>query len=54
MISRIAALPLALLTLSTATLLLLNASRDRLSPIHRRAAADLALLTPLLLLPLIR
>jgi len=47
-------LPILACALSTATLLLLSANRDRLSPIHLRAAADLALLTPLLLLPLIR
>jgi hypothetical protein len=44
-------LPTLACALSTSALLLLNAHRDRLSPIHLRAAADLALLTPLLLLP---
>ena len=39
-------------SLSAILLLGLNRSRTALSPIHLRAAADLALLTPLLLLPL--
>ena len=34
--------------------LLLNRNRPKLSPLHLRAAADLALLTPLLLAPFIR
>ena len=48
------ALPALACSLSTAALLALNTLRHRLSPIHLRAAADLVLLTPLLLLPLTR
>jgi hypothetical protein len=48
------ALPALACSLSTAALLALNTFRHRLSPIHLRAAADLVLLTPLLLLPLAR
>jgi hypothetical protein len=44
-------LPAAACALTAAALLLLNAIRHRLSPIHLRAAADLALLTPIVLLP---
>jgi hypothetical protein len=40
--------------LSAALLLLLHRIRHRLSRVHLRAAADLALLTPLLLLPFMR
>ena len=40
--------------LSSASLLLLHRFRHTLSPLTLRAAADLALLTPLLLLPLLR
>jgi len=43
-------LPLAI-TLSTTVLLLLDRTRSRLSPLHLRACADLALLTPILFLP---
>jgi hypothetical protein len=39
---------------SVLVLLLLNRSRSKLSPLNLRAAADLALLTPLLLAPFIR
>ena len=39
---------------SVLLLLLLNRNRSRLSPLNLRAAADLALLTPLLLAPFIR
>ena len=38
--------------LSAALLLLLHTQRHRLTPIHLRALADVALLTPLLLLPI--
>lgn len=48
------AVPAVACALSTAALLALNHLRHRLSPIHLRAAADLVLLTPLLLLPLVR
>jgi hypothetical protein len=48
------ALPALACSLSTAALFALNLYRRRLSPIHLRAAADLVLLTPLLLLPLAR
>lgn len=41
-------------TLSAFALLALDRNRTRLSPINLRAAADLALLTPLLLLPFLR
>jgi hypothetical protein len=44
-------LPALACALSAASLLLLNALRDRFSAIPLRAAADLVLLTPLLLLP---
>jgi hypothetical protein len=47
-------LPALACALSTACLLLLNALRHRLSPLHLRAAADLALLSPLFLLPFAR
>ena len=40
--------------LSAGILLALHLQRDRLAAIHLRAAADLALLTPLLLLPFVR
>ena len=39
--------------ISTATLLVLHARRNRHSPLTLRAAADLALLTPILLIPLL-
>jgi Na+/H+ antiporter NhaD/arsenite permease-like protein len=39
---------------SALLLLLLDRNRAKLSPLHLRAAADLALLTPLLLVPFIR
>ena len=45
------ALPALACALSAAALLALHALRDRLSPLHLRATADLILLTPLLLLP---
>jgi hypothetical protein len=48
------ALPALACSLSTAALFALNLYRRRFSPIHLRAAADLVLLTPLLLLPLAR
>jgi hypothetical protein len=48
------ALPALACSISTAALFALNLYRRRLSPIHLRAAADLVLLTPLLLLPLAR
>jgi hypothetical protein len=48
------ALPALACALSAAALLLLNALRHRLSPIHLRATADLVLLTPLLLFPFAR
>ena len=48
------ALPAFACSISTAALFALNRFRRRLSPIHLRAAADLVLLTPLLLLPLAR
>jgi hypothetical protein len=48
------ALPALACSLSTAALFALNLYRRRLSPIHLRAAADLVLLTPILLLPLAR
>jgi hypothetical protein len=48
------ALPALACSLSTAALFALNLFRRRLSPIHLRAAADLVLLTPLLLLPFTR
>jgi hypothetical protein len=48
------ALPALACSLSTAALFALNLYRRRLSPIHLRAAADLVLLTPLLLLPFAR
>ncbi|MGA8937913.1 MAG: hypothetical protein WB439_01995 [Acidobacteriaceae bacterium] len=47
-------LPAAACALSAAALLTLNHLRHRISPIHLRAAADLVLLTPLLLLPFAR
>lgn len=40
--------------LSLVLLLWLNRQRARLSPLHVRAAADLALLTPLILIPFLR
>lgn len=43
-------LPLAI-ALASSLLLLLHRSRHHLAPLHLRASADLALLTPLLLLP---
>ncbi|MGA7158608.1 MAG: hypothetical protein WBY53_17310 [Acidobacteriaceae bacterium] len=48
------ALPATACALSAAALLTLHHLRRRLSPIHLRAAADLVLLTPLLLLPFTR
>ncbi len=48
------ALPAFACSLSTAALLALHHFRRRLSPLHLRAAADLVLLTPLLLLPFAR
>jgi hypothetical protein len=48
------ALPALACSLSTAALFALNLYRRRLSPIHLRAAADLVLLTPILLLPFAR
>jgi hypothetical protein len=48
------ALPAIACALSATALLALNTLRHRLSPIHLRAAADLVLLTPLLLLPFAR
>jgi hypothetical protein len=47
-------LPALACTLSAAAFLLLNALRRHISPLHLRAAADLVLLTPLLLLPFAR
>jgi hypothetical protein len=47
-------LPALACALSAAALILLNAFRRRIIPVHLRAAADLALLTPLLLLPFTR
>jgi hypothetical protein len=47
-------LPALACALSAAALLTLNTLRHRLPPIHLRAAADLVLLTPLLLLPFAR
>ena len=49
-----AGLPALTCALSAAALLSLNILRHRLTPIHLRAAADLVLLTPLLLLPFTR
>ena len=48
------ALPALACSLSTAALFALNLYRRHLSPIHLRAAADLVLLTPILLLPFAR
>ena len=48
----LAAIPALACSLSTSLLILLHAQRHRLSPLDLRAAADLALLTPLLLLPI--
>jgi hypothetical protein len=45
-------LPALACALSAAALLLLNTLRRHISPLHLRAAADLVLLTPVLLLPL--
>jgi hypothetical protein len=47
-------LPALACALSAVALLTLNTLRRRLTPIHLRAAADLVLLTPLLLLPFTR
>ncbi len=49
-----AGLPALACALSAASLLLLNTFRYRISTLHLRAAADLALLTPILLLPFTR
>jgi hypothetical protein len=47
-------LPALACALSAAALLLINTLRHRISTLHLRAAADLVLLTPLLLLPFAR
>lgn len=47
-------LPALACALSASSLLLLNALRRRIVPVHLRAYADLVLLTPLLLLPFAR
>ncbi len=47
-------LPALACALSAAALLILDRLRRKLSPIHLRGAADLVLLTPLLLLPFMR
>jgi len=47
-------LPALACAITAAALITLNAHRHRLSPIHLRAAADLTLLTPILLLPFAR
>ncbi len=49
-----AGLPALACGLSVSALLILDRLRGKLSPIHLRGAADLALLTPLLLLPFTR
>jgi hypothetical protein len=48
------ALPALACSLSTAALFALTLARRHLSPLHLRAAADLVLLTPLLLFPFVR
>jgi hypothetical protein len=47
-------LPALACALSASALLTLNTYRNRLTPIHLRAAADLVLLTPILLIPFAR
>jgi hypothetical protein len=54
MLSRSSATLAIACALSTLLLFTLHQIRWRLKPVHLRAAADLALLTPLLLLPFLR
>lgn len=52
--THVAGLPALACALSATALITLDRLRRKLSPIHLRGAADLVLLSPLLLLPFMR